>query len=121
MSESLKPTLVIINLPVKDLEAATAWYTMGLGHGPSGEPAPTDVEFYLRDGVSLLLTTGDADAEQAGAKVLFGVEDLSGEQARLAGVDVKTGERQEIEGALAWSVFKSPEGHFLGLVQLRDQ
>ncbi|MFE1077101.1 VOC family protein [Nocardiopsis alba] len=118
MSESLKPTLVIINLPVKDLEAATAWYTKVLGHGPSGEPSPTDVEFDLRDGVSLLLTTGDDEAHEAGCKVLFGVEDLAAEQKRLAGVDVVSSERQEIEGALAWCDFKSPEDHRLGMVQL---
>ncbi|WP_306368430.1 VOC family protein [Nocardiopsis sp. CC223A] len=117
MSESLKPTLVIINLPVRDLAAATAWYTEVLGHGPAGEPSPTDVEFDLRDGVSLLLTTGDEDAERAGAKVLFGVEDLAAEQHRLAGAGIGTGERREIDGALAWSDFTGPEGHLLGLVQ----
>ncbi|WP_433696617.1 VOC family protein [Nocardiopsis sp. CA-288880] len=118
MSEAFSPTLVIINLPVKNLEAATAWYTKVLGHGPSGEPSPTDVEFDLREGVSLLLTTGDEEAEAAGAKVLFGVEDLDAEKKRLASVDVECGERREIPDALAWSDFKSPEDHRLSLVQM---
>ncbi|MFD3685092.1 VOC family protein [Nocardiopsis sp. NPDC058631] len=118
MSEGLRPTLVVVNLPVRDLEAATAWYTKVLGHGPSGEPSPTDVEFDLREGVSLLLTTGDEEAEKAGAKVLFGVEDLDAEKKRLASVDVGSGERREIPGALAWCDFTSPDDHRLGLVQM---
>ncbi|MGQ4268620.1 VOC family protein [Nocardiopsis changdeensis] len=117
MADGLKPALVIVDLPVRDLQAATAWYTRVLGHGPSGEPSPTDVEFDLRDGVSLLLTTGDEDAERAGAEVLLGVGDLDAERSRLADAGIGTGERQEIEGAPAWSDFESPEGHLLGLVQ----
>ncbi|RKS08157.1 putative enzyme related to lactoylglutathione lyase [Nocardiopsis sp. Huas11] len=117
MSGALKPTLVIINLPVEDLTAATAWYTKVLGREPLGEPSPTDVEFELRDGVSLLLTTGDEAASKAGCKVLLGVEDLTAEQTRLTSLDVKSSDREEIEGALAWCDFTSPEGHHLGLVQ----
>ncbi|XKK39164.1 hypothetical protein HFP72_33040 [Nocardiopsis sp. ARC36] len=89
-----------------------------LGRGPSGEPSPTDVEFDLREGVSLLLTAGDEEAGAAGAKVLFGVEDLDAEKKRLASADVECGERQEIPDALAWFDFKSPEDHRLSLVQM---
>jgi catechol 2,3-dioxygenase-like lactoylglutathione lyase family enzyme len=117
MSDALNPTLVVVTLPVDDLVAATAWYTNVLGRGPMGEPSPTDVEFELRDGVSLLLTSGDDVAAGTGCKVLLGVENLAAEQARLNSLGVGTGDREEIEGALAWCDFTSPEGHQLSLVE----
>ncbi|KUP97754.1 VOC family protein [Thermobifida cellulosilytica] len=117
MSNPIEPNLVVVNLPVKDLEAARAWYTRVLGKEPIGEPAPDNVEFELAPNVNLMLTTGDEDAAEAGCKLMLGVADLKSARDRLTELEVEHGEVQEIEGALAWTDFRGPETHRLTLVQ----
>ncbi|WP_188195046.1 VOC family protein [Nonomuraea sp. SYSU D8015] len=119
MAEPIKPTLVTITLPVKDLAAATKFYSDLLGHGPDSEPAPGNAEFQLGQDVWLMLSEDDAEAAEAGAKVLLGVESLSGALAKLRDMGVTPGEVQEIEGALSWSDFRGPESHRLTFVELK--
>ena len=41
---------VFAGLPVRDLEAATSWYTQIFGRSPDGRPAPNIAEYYLAEG-----------------------------------------------------------------------
>ena len=116
---------VFAGLPVRDLEAATSWYTQIFGRGPDGRPAPNIAEYYLAEGRvpehgTLQLRE---DAQRAGGGLAtINVGDITVVAAALTRLRVAFETQQfpvpaETVSAVTVGTFEDPDGNAVTVVQ----
>lgn len=112
----MKATAVTVCLPVRDLDAAVAWYRSALSLAePVQVPVEGLVEFDLGP-FWLQLTHDPEQAGQAGITVAVSVEDAAAERAALADKGLTVSEVQRFEGAVDFFELTDPDGNVLGFV-----
>jgi catechol 2,3-dioxygenase-like lactoylglutathione lyase family enzyme len=116
MIETLRVTGVTVTIPVRDLAAASKWYTRLLGHGPEFEPAPDVVEFELFGDVWLQLLEAPANAGTAILRI--GVSDVEAQREHVASIGVEVGDVEHVEGVIKLCDFRDPDGNLLSLVEV---
>ena len=107
---------VSIALPVRDIDAALAWYRQALELGePDLVPMEGLVEFDLGV-IWLQLTTSPDTAGQDGIRLTFSVEDAAQEHERLADLGMTVTELERVEGAVEFFELVDPDGNRIGFV-----
>jgi catechol 2,3-dioxygenase-like lactoylglutathione lyase family enzyme len=98
-------------LPVRDFEAARAWYERLLGD-PSFLPHATEAVWTLADDRSVYIVE---DRERAGSSVvtLF-VDDLDAELAAIAERGLEPDEHETYSNGVRKALFHDPDGNELG-------
>lgn len=105
---------VTIGLPVRDLEAAVAWYRTMLELGDPMTPAEGVAEFEIS---GVWLQVGVDATERTGAHVVprFGVPDAADQHRRLSGLGVDVGPLERVEGVLDYFELTDPDGNVLSI------
>jgi uncharacterized protein len=125
----MRPTPIVVSLPIEDRRASFAFYRDGLGLEAVGEPAqdgvPEPLQFELNDGLRILLAPtrgfgwalGGRAVAQPGhsecvlglpAETDLGVDELM-ERARHAGAEIVTEAGEQPWGYAG--AFADPDGH----------
>ena len=125
MVTAVSALTVFAGLPVRDLTAASAWYSQVLGRDPDAHPAPGIAEYYLAaDHVPEhgTLQLRDDPERAGGGLVTINVEDLSDVVAHLGALSIPFEPRTlpiDAEAVIAVTVgtFEDPDGNAITLVQ----
>jgi predicted enzyme related to lactoylglutathione lyase len=107
-------TSVTIGLPVRDLDAARAWYERVLGKVADIEPVPGILEFEVHPGSWLQLHDGDRTVFR------IGVKDVEAARDRLATMGIFVAPIERVEGVIAFFEFSDPDGNHLSLYQVLE-
>ncbi|WP_306359873.1 VOC family protein [Nocardia sp. CC227C] len=109
----MNPTEVTVNIPVRDLAAATRWYERILDRsGPDLKPIEGVAEYDM-GGWWLQLGEGE---DVGGPWVLrFAVADAHAERDRLVGLGVDVDPMVHVEGLVDYCEFSDPDGNRLSL------
>jgi catechol 2,3-dioxygenase-like lactoylglutathione lyase family enzyme len=112
----MRPKAVTVGVPVRDLDAATAWYRSALGlDEPDLQPVEGVVEFDL-GAFWLQLSHAPESAGGAGLSVTLSIDDASAERARLAALGLDVTEVQRFEGVVDLFELTDPDGNTIGFV-----
>jgi catechol 2,3-dioxygenase-like lactoylglutathione lyase family enzyme len=112
----MRATAITVCIPVRDLDAAVAWYRSALSLGGSAQvPVEGLVEFDLGPFWLQLMLDPDL-AGQAGIAVAISVEDAAAERAALADKGLPVSEVQRFEGAVDFFDLTDPDGNTIGFV-----
>jgi glyoxylase I family protein len=125
MNATISSIAVFAGLPVRDLQAAVAWYEQLFGRGPDGRPAPQVAEYYLSEdrvperGTLQLI---EDPARAGGGLATINVEDLTEVTRALETLRVPFEPRRlPIEAASVTAVtvgtFQDPDGNAITMVQ----
>jgi glyoxylase I family protein len=100
---------VFAGVPVRNLEAALAWYERLLGRPPDSRPMAAEGVWHLTGQSSIYVV---ADARRAGQALLtIAVDDLESLLAALIGRGVPEGELERIPGPPVRAVITDPDGN----------
>jgi len=106
---------IVAVVPVKDHEAAVAWYANLLGREADIVPAEGVAEWELAE--NALLQVAD-DADRAGCTtVIIGVEDVDVQRDHCTEAGVALGELVEYPGVIRMAEIADPEGNIVAFVQ----
>ncbi len=114
MEKEAATTSVTIGVPVRDLDAARAWYERVLGKVADIEPDPGIVEFEVHPGSWLQLYVGDRTVFR------IGVKDVEAARDRLVTMGIGVGPIERVEGVIAFVEFSDPDGNHLSLYQVLE-
>ena len=124
MTEFVALTVFAV-LPVRDLEAATSWYTEIFGRGPDGRPAPNIAEYYLAEGrvpEHGTLQLREDPQRAGGGLATINVADIAvvADALTLRGVALETQQfpvQAETVSAVTVGTFEDPDGNAVTVVR----
>jgi predicted enzyme related to lactoylglutathione lyase len=113
-------TSVTVGLPVTDLEASCLWYGAVFERAdPDLEPAEGVAEYEI-GGIWIQLVE-DPGAEENAVLVRFGVDDVTAQHRRIAGLGIDVCPVEHVDGAVDWFDVRDPDGNVLSLYSLADE
>ncbi|HVF78479.1 MAG TPA: VOC family protein [Solirubrobacteraceae bacterium] len=102
---------VFAGLPVRDFEAARAWYERLLGE-PSFLPHATEAVWTVAEGGSVFVVQ-DADRAGQGLVTVF-VDDLDAQAAEIEARGLEPDERETYSNGVRKMIFRDPDGNEIG-------
>ena len=125
MVSTISALTVFAGLPVRDLAAATSWYSAVFGRSPDAHPAPGIADYYLaaeRVPERGTLQLREDKARAGGGLVTINVEVLTAIRANLRALDVSFEPHTlPIDAVTVTSVtvgtFEDPDGNAITLVE----
>jgi predicted enzyme related to lactoylglutathione lyase len=108
-------TSVTIAIPVRDIDAATAWYTKVLRKPHDIEPVPGVREFEV---AGTWIQLGESTQGGSGWTLRIGVADLAAERKRLEQLGLELGETQTVPGVISFFEFADPDANNLSCYQV---